>query len=154
MGMRGDQEPSVSGIRRLIGLRSHLSESSGKQVVPAPTQLDQMTPQPNIPGEHGLSPVEVEDLRRQVSRWRVIEREGMPVLQRTFTFGTFSAALAFTNEVGKLAIDAQHYPIVVTEWGRVRVIWRTLIVRGLHRNDFILAAKTDLAYERVAAAVG
>jgi len=30
-----------------------------------------------------------------------------------------------------------------TEWGRVTVTWWTHKIRGLHRNDFIMAAKTD-----------
>jgi 4a-hydroxytetrahydrobiopterin dehydratase len=36
--------------------------------------------------------------------------------------------------------------MLVTEWGRVEVRWWTHKINGLHRNDFILAAKTDVLY--------
>jgi len=59
-------------------------------------------------------------------------------------------ALAFTNRVGALAEAEGHHPALLTEWGRVTVTWWTHKIRGLHRNDFIMAAKTDaLAAESV-----
>ena len=45
--------------------------------------------------------------------------------------------------VGELAEEEGHHPRIVTEWGRVAVTWWTHKIRGLHRNDFIMAAKTD-----------
>jgi 4a-hydroxytetrahydrobiopterin dehydratase len=39
-----------------------------------------------------------------------------------------------------------HHPSVLTEWGRVTVSWWTHKIRGLHRNDFIMAAKSEKAY--------
>ena len=48
--------------------------------------------------------------------------------------------------VGALAEEEGHHPALLTEWGRVRVAWWTHKIRGLHRNDFIMAAKTDEAY--------
>ncbi|TBR56462.1 hypothetical protein B4U84_29725 [Westiellopsis prolifica IICB1] len=32
---------------------------------------------------------------------------------------------------------------IITEWGKVTVTWWTHAIQGLHRNDFIMAAKTD-----------
>ena len=60
-----------------------------------------------------------------------------------FHFPNFADALAFTNRVGALAETEGHHPALLTEWGRVTVSWWTHQVRGLHRNDFIMAAKTD-----------
>ena len=54
-----------------------------------------------------------------------------------------AGALAFTNRVGALAEREGHHPALLTEWGRVTVTWWTHKIRGLHRNDFIMAAKTD-----------
>jgi 4a-hydroxytetrahydrobiopterin dehydratase len=31
----------------------------------------------------------------------------------------------------------------LTEWGSVTVTWWTHKIEGLHRNDFIMSAKTD-----------
>jgi 4a-hydroxytetrahydrobiopterin dehydratase len=36
---------------------------------------------------------------------------------------------------------------LVTEWGKVTVTWWTHEIGGLHRNDFVMAAKTDRQYE-------
>ena len=64
-------------------------------------------------------------------------------LERAFTFSDFAAALAFTNRVGAAAEAEGHHPALLTEWGRVTVTWWTHAIRGLHRNDFVMAAKTD-----------
>ena len=80
---------------------------------------------------------------RELPQWWIIEQDGVPRLQRVFTFKDFAAALAFTNEVGRIAEEAQHHPLIVTEWGRVTVQWWTHSIGGLHRNDFILAARTS-----------
>jgi pterin-4a-carbinolamine dehydratase len=63
--------------------------------------------------------------------------------ERAFEFPSFADALAFTNRVGALAEKEGHHPALLTEWGRVTVTWWTHKIRGLHRNDFIMAAKTD-----------
>ena len=75
--------------------------------------------------------------------WTVAEAEGIPQLQRVFRFPDFRAALAFTVRVGELAERENHHPALLTEWGRVTVRWWTHKIRGLHRNDLILAARTD-----------
>lgn len=79
----------------------------------------------------------------QIPDWRVVEREGIERLERVFTFPDFATALAFTHRVGELAEREGHHPALLTEWGRVTVTWWTHKIRGLHRNDFILAARTD-----------
>ncbi len=45
--------------------------------------------------------------------------------------------------VGELAESESHPPSLLTEWGRVRVTWYTTKIKDLHRNDFVMAAKTD-----------
>jgi 4a-hydroxytetrahydrobiopterin dehydratase len=52
-------------------------------------------------------------------------------------------ALAFTNRVGAIAEAEGHHPALLTEWGNVAVTWRTHTIKGLHRNDFSMAAETD-----------
>lgn len=79
----------------------------------------------------------------QLRGWSIIEQESVPRLQRSFKFRNFVEALAFTNEVGRIAEEAQHHPLLITEWGNVTVQWWTHAIRGLHRNDFILAARVD-----------
>jgi len=86
---------------------------------------------------------EIAELRREISDWQLVERDGNARLERVFPFPSFADALAFTNQVGALAEAEGHHPALLTEWGRVTVTWWTQKIRGLHRNDFIMAAKTD-----------
>ncbi|MGH7375376.1 MAG: 4a-hydroxytetrahydrobiopterin dehydratase [Candidatus Rokuibacteriota bacterium] len=96
-----------------------------------------------------VTETEVADLKRQIPDWELVERDGIARIERTFHLPSFTDALAFTNRVGALAEDEGHHPALLTEWGRVTVTWWTHKIRGLHRNDFIMAAKTDmLAAER------
>ena len=54
--------------------------------------------------------------------------------------------MEFTNRVGAMAEEEGHHPRLVTEWGRVKVTWWTHKIRNLHRNDFVMAAKSDALY--------
>jgi 4a-hydroxytetrahydrobiopterin dehydratase len=81
-----------------------------------------------------------------VPDWELVEIEGIGRLRRVFRFRTFADALAFTNRVGEIAEEQGHHPALLTEWGRTTVTWWTHKIRGLHRNDFIMAAKTDQAF--------
>lgn len=90
-----------------------------------------------------VSQAEMEQLLPQIPEWGVEEVDGIQRLVRVFTFPDFASALAFTNRVGGLAEQEQHHPALLTEWGKVTVSWWTHKIRGLHRNDFIMAARTD-----------
>ena len=86
---------------------------------------------------------EIAELKPEVPDWQLLERDGIARLERVFAFPSFADALAFTNRVGARAEEEGHHPALLTEWGRVTVTWWTHKIRGLHRNDFIMAAKTD-----------
>ena len=90
-----------------------------------------------------VTETEIAEFRREVPDWRLLERDGIARLERVFRFPSFADALAFTNRVGALAEAEGHHPALLTEWGSVTVTWWTHKIRGLHRNDFIMAAKTD-----------
>lgn len=86
---------------------------------------------------------EIANYLPQLPGWRVTTVAGVRRLEKTYQFKNFSQALHFTNQVGAIAEQAQHHPMLVTEWGQVGVSWWTHKIGGLHRNDFIMAAKTD-----------
>ena len=94
---------------------------------------------------------EVAELHPQVSDWELTDMDGIPRLQRTFRFRDFGGALNFATELGRSADAEGHHPRITVEWGRVGVDWWTHKIRGLHRNDFIMAAKTDAMYADAAA---
>ena len=89
---------------------------------------------------------EIAELRVQIPDWELVTRDGIDRLERGFAFPDFVSAIAFTNSVGELAESEGHHPALLTEWGGVTVTWWTHKIRGLHTNDFIMAAKTDLLY--------
>lgn len=86
---------------------------------------------------------EIAELKPQIPEWQLQTSDGIPKLERTFRFKNFRDALAFTVKVGALAESEGHHPAILTEWGKVTVTWWTHAIRSLHRNDFIMAAKTD-----------
>jgi len=94
-------------------------------------------------GEPPATDAERIEFETQIPEWQIVERAGMDHLERAFQFPDFAQALAFTNRVGALAEEEGHHPALLTEWGRVTVTWWTHKIRNLHRNDLVMAAKTD-----------
>ncbi len=90
---------------------------------------------------------EVSEYLTHLALWKVNNLDSVEQLQRSFEFKDFKQAIKFTNYVGELAEAHKHHPSIITEWGYVRVSWWTHKIKGLHKNDFILAAKTDLIFE-------
>ena len=86
---------------------------------------------------------EIAELHPQVPEWQILVLDGIPHLERVFKFKNFIEAMAFTNKVAMIAEKEDHHPLIVTEWGRVTVQWWTHKINGLHKNDFIMAARTD-----------
>ncbi len=95
-----------------------------------------------------LSEAEIKILSAELANWDVIQVDGENRLQRKYQFKDFSQALFFTNQVGRIAEDENHHPSILTEWGKVTVTWWTHKVKGLHQNDFIMAARTDDLYSQ------
>jgi 4a-hydroxytetrahydrobiopterin dehydratase len=96
-----------------------------------------------------VSDAEVDELRPQIPEWDLVEVDGIKRLRRVFSFDDFAQALEFTDRVGETAEAEGHHPALLTEWGRTTVSWWTHKINGLHRNDFIMAAKTDALYQSV-----
>ncbi|MGI8486247.1 MAG: 4a-hydroxytetrahydrobiopterin dehydratase [Thermomicrobiales bacterium] len=86
---------------------------------------------------------EATELTRQIPDWKRIEVDGEQRLQHVFKTKGWRPALDFTLAIGALADKEDHHPAILTEWGKVTVTWWTHAIHGLHRNDFIMAAKTD-----------
>ena len=93
-----------------------------------------------------ISDEELKQLMSEIPDWEVVVVDGVMQLKRQFGFPNFAQAMAFSNRVGDLAEDAGHHPAILTEWGGVNVAWWTHKIGGLHRNDLIMAARTDKAY--------
>jgi 4a-hydroxytetrahydrobiopterin dehydratase len=97
-------------------------------------------------GEPPVTGAELENYRQQVPEWQLVEEAGVMRLRRVFKFKNFRQALDFTNRIGELAEAEDHHPAILTEWGKVTLTWWTHAIQGLHRNDFIMAARSDEVY--------
>lgn len=97
-------------------------------------------------GEPGVTQAEIAEFSAQIPEWRIVERDGIQRLERIYGFKDFRQALAWGNKIGELAEAEGHHPALLIEWGKVTVTWWTHKIGGLHRNDFIMAAKTDALY--------
>ena len=86
---------------------------------------------------------ETDEFMVQIPDWQIVEVDNEKRLTRTYKFKNFREALAFTDKVGEIAEAAGHHPAILTEWGQVTISWWTHKIKGLHLNDFVMAAKTD-----------
>ena len=93
-----------------------------------------------------ISDADLKRLITEIPDWEIIVVDGIMQLRREFKFRDFAQAMAFSNRVGDLAEAVDHHPAILTEWGRVNVTWWSHKIRGLHKNDLIMAARTDKAY--------
>lgn len=93
-----------------------------------------------------LAAGEIARLQAELPHWQLRDVAQVPQLYRCYTFHNFAEALAFTNGVGTLAEQENHHPQLTTSWGQVEVAWWTHSVKGLHLNDFIMAARCDVLY--------
>ena len=85
-------------------------------------------------------------LMPQIPSWDVIEVDGIEQLTCAFAFKDYLSGLDFLKKVALLAEEEDHHPEIVLEWGKVTVSWWSHKIRGLHKNDFIAAAKTDALF--------
>lgn len=90
-----------------------------------------------------LSSEEMSLLMRELDGWELEAARAEPCITKRYRFSNFVEAMAFANKVGELAEQHNHHPLIVLEWGKVTVSWWTHKIKGLHKNDMIMAAKTD-----------
>jgi 4a-hydroxytetrahydrobiopterin dehydratase len=98
------------------------------------------------PCQGGIAPLGADEAARylaEVPGWTLID-EGSAI-ERTYRFGNFREALAFVDRIGALAESEGHHPDISFGWGYAKVSLQTKKIKGLHENDFIMAAKIDRA---------
>ena len=88
-----------------------------------------------------LTAAEAENYLQQAPGWALVD-EG-PRIERSFTFKNFKETMDFVARVGNLAESEGHHPDISFGWGWAKVSWQTKKIKGLHENDFIMAAKTN-----------
>ncbi len=76
--------------------------------------------------------------------WDVVDNHH---LEGTYAFENFRDALDFTYEIGELAEEEWHHPDIQLSWGEVTVEMWTHKIDGLHKTDFVMAARMDRIHE-------
>lgn len=71
--------------------------------------------------------------------WKIIDHQ----LSRKFIFNNFKNAYSFVQKLANFSENVNHHPEIRLSWGQVEVVIWTHSINGLHRNDFIWAAKVD-----------
>ena len=92
-------------------------------------------------GVSPLSPGEARTLATETPEWTLADATDR--ITREFTFGDFVEAMAFVNRVADLAEAEGHHPDFAIHYRKVQLTLWTHKIGGLHRNDFIMAAKID-----------
>jgi 4a-hydroxytetrahydrobiopterin dehydratase len=109
---------------------------------------DTLTGKTCTPCKGGIPPLTQEEAARlhsQVSGWEL--RDEAKRIERQFKFRNFGEALHFVQRVGALAEAEAHHPDISFGWGYATVSLQTKKIKGLHENDFILAAKVDQLFD-------
>jgi len=100
-----------------------------------------------VPCRGGVPPLtrrEAAELLLQVPGWKIVDVDNVPRLERVFEFDDSSTAETFTKQLSAMADEEDHHPVIQTKNNKVIIQWWTHVIKGLHRNDFIMAAKTEL----------
>ena len=103
--------------------------------------LDQQSCEPCRGGIPPLSAQEAEAALTETPGWKLIDDAGK--LQRNIAFDDFKSAWAYADQVAQLSEDHGHHPDITFGWGYCSVIFYSHKIGGLHRNDFIMAAKCN-----------
>lgn len=88
-----------------------------------------------------LTIVEAQGYLAQAPDWDLLD-DGRKI-QRTYRFKNYGEALGFVQRAGELAEAEGHHPDILFGWGYATVSLQTKKIKGLHENDFIMAAKLD-----------
>ncbi len=84
---------------------------------------------------------------RDLSGWILVDGS----IEKEFLFKAYQTAMDFAYAVGKIAEEQDHHPDILIKWRRVKLSFSTHLIKGLSQNDFIMAAKAELEYQKCAA---
>jgi len=106
--------------------------------------MEKLSEKKCVPCEGGVDPLTPDEYKpylEMVNGWTVIDDKR---IEREFVFKNFAHALAFLNEIGKIAEDEGHHPdLFLHDYKKLTVSLWTHAIGGLSINDFIVASKVD-----------
>ncbi len=105
--------------------------------------LDTLSCEPCRIGGETVTETQAGEWLADLPHWRQLTDEGVNKLAGEFRFPDWEAAMRYANRISELAGEQDHHPAMTVEWGKVTLRWWTHKIGGLHRNDFIMAAKSS-----------
>ena len=87
--------------------------------------------------------LEISKFIKVIPKWEIIQEDRIDKLKRSFKTKDYVETIKYVNAIADIANSEGHHPILLVEFNVVTVWWWTHKIKGLHRNDFIMAAKTD-----------
>lgn len=75
--------------------------------------------------------------------WQRIERDGVPGLEKVYTFPQPLQVMAFANAIAFLALRMDHHPELTLGIDGCRVRWSTHDLGGLGPKDYTAAGRVD-----------
>ena len=96
------------------------------------------------PCRGGIPPLTEEEAaayQAQAPDWTLLDQARR--IERTYRFRNFGQAFGFVERAAALAEAEGHHPDIAFGWGYARISLQTKKIKGLHQNDFIMAAKLD-----------
>jgi len=96
-----------------------------------------------------LTDPDVHRFLSHVVGWKITYTEGCVSIHKRFMFQKYDSVFDFVRSIAAAATIENHHPKLVFEYSLVDVTWWTHSAKGLHENDFIMASKTDVAYNNL-----
>ena len=94
-----------------------------------------------------MSPSNAEEVREALNALPGWAMKGGSI-EKEFRFKSYLAGLDFAHSIGRIAELENHHPDLLVGWRRVKVVLSTHSIKGLSRNDLIIAARSELEYSR------
>jgi 4a-hydroxytetrahydrobiopterin dehydratase len=106
-----------------------------------PLALAEQSCTPCRGGVPPLTQEEAAEYHKQAPDWEILDSATR--IERTYRCKNFRDAFAFVERAAALAEAEGHHPEIRFGWGYATVSLFTKKIKGLHENDFIMAAKLD-----------
>jgi 4a-hydroxytetrahydrobiopterin dehydratase len=95
-----------------------------------------------VPCDGNIPPMSREEAQKYLKEIPGWTLTGDSIVKE-FKFRSYLKGLKFAYSLGKVAERQNHHPDILIRWRKVSVTLTTHDIKGLSRNDFIMAAKAE-----------
>lgn len=106
--------------------------------------MQDLTKKHCVPCKGTEKPLEQNEIAKYLtllkSSWAIVDDK---LIQKTFKFKDFVKAIAFVNKIAEVAESEEHHPDITINYNKVKIQLTTHAIKGLSKNDFIMAARIE-----------